>query len=944
MSKPSTLHQININQGNIGDHATLVQIYAPGHAPLTPELFLHAHDAPPFSSEWLLFNQQQVPLVGREQELAALDGFLSAEGGFRWWGMHGPAGVGKSRLALELSKRNEQCWDGGFVSTYQQAVGAMNNWMPSRDTLWVMDYASSSSPDRKLVDVLSGMASRLYQCPHRVRVLLLDRTAGPEAAWWQSLFGQAGHDAPLLRATLFGQPLRLPPVDAQSHTLLAGFLVAAGWPEDKARTEADKIGMTDLMKITDGGRPLLIAMVAAALWHDLSASDTARLMPDDLLDLWLDRELRLMREGSDDARHSGLCRLLSVTTLSGGLPWRELPAQLPDGVDAAEAAEAVKEYNEWALETAAKASDFPDVYQGLLRLERLGLSRANRWALRPDALGERFLHHMIAQPIGNPALGGAQSVATQPQLSLLLYKTRGLGVGHVEVLSRMDDRDVTRALSLMARHPEAEMINVLRQMRFIARVRQSALAPRYLEVLAATFWGERHDKTIEDVARSLMALSRATDGDDPCLSSAIDRLTAVAQTSEGVALLLWLVPFMTAIADLKDVALQAVFDWIVASNGVESASTARSVILTLEVFDRVLTQIWPQLRDTNGFTDPTVFDNPRFSPRLADSIAEVYRRCFQAAARLAPNLDTDDLKEMAQCLASSAVNASYLLLAGTAAPLSARQRWLEGAAVIARNGMHWAKVAKQKKMLFTCVRNSLGAHDLLDADGSGSAQMRLKLIDSCAENGDDAEAVILLSEGLRSAAFRKDVGSMRPMVDAMIRYKDILGANVNALGLCNGAFAQTLDELLEAGRVDDAIEAVRLYSRLTLALPAGVEDGTLGMLAEQVTVHAFDQNRADLLRNLADVIEDILAVGGQGALGCDDAAMRAAISIQGVALNRAESIPWRRLSVVQVAPSDPRVDKAVRLEPAARLAHWVSFTWENDLQGSWLAALVPQAN
>lgn len=941
MSNLPPLHQINVNEGKLGENATLVQIYAPGHAPLLSELLMRAEDAPPFSSEWLLFSQQQVPLIGREREQAALADFLSAAGGFRWWGTHGPAGVGKSRLAFELFNRNKECWDGGFVSVHQQTVGAMSNWVPLRDTLWVMDYASTS--ERKLVDILSGMASRLCRCPHRVRVLLLDRTAGHDAAWWQNLFRQAGHNAPLLRGTLHGEPLRLPPVDALSHELLANFLSAAGWSEEKARAKADQIGAPDLLKLTDGGRPLLIAMVAAALWHDTSAIEAVRLMPNGLLDLWLERELRLMSEGGDEAWHAGLCRLLSVTTLSGGLPWSELPAQLPDGVDRAQAEETVNASNELVLEIVAKASDFPQVYKGLMRLERLGLSRANRWALQPDALGERLLHHMFAQPISTSAMGGALPAVTQPQMSLLLYKTRDLGLGHVGVLSRMEDRDVARALSLMARHHEAAMINVLRQMRFIARARQCALAPRYLDVLAAEIWGDRHDETVEKVAYLLMMLSRTTDGNDPALGSAIERLTAVSQTSVGTALLLWIIPFMTAIADLKGVALHAIVGWMAAWNGLESATTARSVILTLEVIDRVVEEIWPQLRDSDGLTDTAAFDNAKFSFSVSDTITEVYRRCFEVAVRLSRTLQAADVDEMAQRLASTAVNASYVLLAGNVAPEPARQSWLGCAATLARNGAHWARIAKRRKTLFTCWRNSLAAQGLLDINRHDCLQLRLKFAADCATNGEHANALNLLSDCMRTVAFHEDVGSMRTVIDAMIVHKDVFDADVDVLKQDNASYGVMLGKLLEAGRVDDATEAVRLYGYLTSVLPAEAEDGTLGMLAEQLAVHAFDRNCPDLLRDLVDILEGMLAAGGRGTFGGDNAVLGAIVLVHGVGLERAQEIPWRRLSAAPLAADDPRVEEAVLLTPVARFAQWISFTWENDLQRSWLAALRLQA-
>lgn len=61
------------------------------------------------------FGSRKVPFVGREAEVARLDGFMEHKSGFRWWLIHGPAGFGKSRLALELCLARGGSWRVGFL-------------------------------------------------------------------------------------------------------------------------------------------------------------------------------------------------------------------------------------------------------------------------------------------------------------------------------------------------------------------------------------------------------------------------------------------------------------------------------------------------------------------------------------------------------------------------------------------------------------------------------------------------------------------------------------------------------------------------------------------------------------------------------------------------------------------------------------------------------------
>jgi tetratricopeptide (TPR) repeat protein len=127
--------------------------------------------------EFLLsYTNTALDLVGRDQELAELVAFLEDDRPFCWWLWTGAAGMGKSRLALELCRAQSTSWHAGFLREANQ--DQLLTVRPLAPTLVVVDYAAQRSG--WLSDALFAHAER-----HRgakLRVLVLEReAAGP---WW----------------------------------------------------------------------------------------------------------------------------------------------------------------------------------------------------------------------------------------------------------------------------------------------------------------------------------------------------------------------------------------------------------------------------------------------------------------------------------------------------------------------------------------------------------------------------------------------------------------------------------------------------------------------------------------------------------------------------------------------------------------------------------------
>jgi hypothetical protein len=126
----------------------------------------------------LSFANSSVAPVGREDELAELLAFLADDAPFAWWLWTGPAGVGKSRLAVELCRMASPAWHAGFLREVDQS--ALGRLQPVRPTLIAVDYAAQRSA--WLSDALLRLSCRPLSAP--VRVLILERAAaGP---WWEA--------------------------------------------------------------------------------------------------------------------------------------------------------------------------------------------------------------------------------------------------------------------------------------------------------------------------------------------------------------------------------------------------------------------------------------------------------------------------------------------------------------------------------------------------------------------------------------------------------------------------------------------------------------------------------------------------------------------------------------------------------------------------------------
>jgi tetratricopeptide (TPR) repeat protein len=320
---------------------------------------------------WLAFSARATKFVGRDNEKAAIEKFLSSQQKFSWWVVTGAAGTGKSRLALECCRQNRPAWSTGFLSKTEH----FDNWSrfrPTRPTLMVMDYVASRAEEAG--SILLQLSRSSTRFPFPVRVLLLERDKG---TWWSEVVrdGSQAESAEICTHLFDDEILQLQGLTPNELMALAKNICQS---VGKPFTQATEREFKRRINALDGlGRPLFAMMAAPFL--ALGTADTGA--STSLLDKVLNKESGRRRAlVSDSEKFPALENLILLATLVGGL--------VP-----------VNGRFDFLNETGAKGM-LPDVslmdFQLYCDLVSAPSNETSLAGLQPDILGERFVLNRIA--------------------------------------------------------------------------------------------------------------------------------------------------------------------------------------------------------------------------------------------------------------------------------------------------------------------------------------------------------------------------------------------------------------------------------------------------------------------------------------------------------------------------------------------------------------------
>jgi tetratricopeptide (TPR) repeat protein len=417
-------------QGNVivqieGDRNT---VNLRGLAHLTLTRFPHLRDSKT-DADLLSPYSRSIELVGREQEMADLHGWLQSDKRISVRVLIGQAGAGKTRLALDLCECLEEPWDAGFVRDreLQRFFAAQNlsTWGWQRPTLVVIDYAATHA------EALHGWLGELsdYSGPakERLRLLLLERHAEASSGWWQTVLDPGGFgDRGIERLLQPAEPIKIEPITGPAGRRKIVEQTLRRKAADPGDVDTRAASDRQLAGLSWGGEPLFL-MMAAMMAADVGMANALSLGRTDLALELAKRELkRIARIGEANGVAPEFLQVMAgYVTLCRGLQ----PSALREAVKA--------ERTALDLETGAD----PRAVSKLL-CEALPGPEGSAWPILPDIIGEGAVLRAFKayDDGGTAAIQRAFEQAGQPVAATVIRTAQDFtGAGYEQPLAWLDE-------------------------------------------------------------------------------------------------------------------------------------------------------------------------------------------------------------------------------------------------------------------------------------------------------------------------------------------------------------------------------------------------------------------------------------------------------------------------------------------------------------------------
>ena len=843
---------INVS-GNLADNASLTQIYSVGAKDLEASVFAKSPAPEIFSPEWLLFHEEKAPLIARETELARLHSFINDTRPFLWWAMYGPAGIGKSRLAHAFIADLPADWDGGFLAPDRTTIGGASAWEPETPTFWVIDYAAAHV--EYLDNFLCVLARRFAESPIKIRILLLEREAAVTSFWWRNLIQKSGSAMPLLLNTLYAPPCPLAPLSEHTSTLLHALLMLAGSTEEFASQRLAALDTEQLASMTDSGRPLLVALTAAAIFARSDEQGTEIKLPRNVLDWYLGRELRLWRAKAADAKQfDAICHIVLFTTLASGFylvtPKDEVRFMGPDGTlvhpSPEEIGRRIDGMNSKQLKTLSSAVQYPDVRACLAVIDHAGISKDKHWHLQPDMLGERLVQILLHPPIGDQEyLFDLPTFDERRLASVIIGAITTAQIKFWATLSRLDDSSVASILSLAGEYQGITMRYALIALRNIAEQRHRPL-PAWA---SASIFTPSHfpDKFIPEIPKLIALLHAFTPEVDFTSAHGTKLLNSFEQAMQGDTFSkvgVWLIPFMLVIADIRGPALYKLAELYATHIEGYQFTRTREVVLGTRLLHQVSNRIIAEYQDCNSSGE---LGRASTLALQAKSLVGLYTTLATGAEGVMAQAEPVDVQDMARWLTETSVQFGYILLSGTVIlgePPTAESN--RHAMVISMYGLQWTRKLKQPRNQDLLIRNYLAAALVHSPHEQSVLEMREQVMEKHREAEKQREFLDIATDGLRIAANHGDAISFSRVLEIIKRHFAWLADEMSCFDEEGRHYLVAIEKLLHDGQIAGAIAFLKQYCELAFLRNIGIDDPWLPPSFQSVASAAMKENRSSL--------------------------------------------------------------------------------------------------
>jgi len=344
----------------------------------------------------LRYDTELTKFYGREKENVFLNSFLHDDAPLKWTIIYGRGGMGKSRLALQLCRKNKD-WHSGFLNkNFTNIRNDINSSSFDVNNLIIIDYAANRIEQVQELLETFDQRQKEGRIKIKIRLVLIERVWNQEIPWYKNYKNSIGALLANTKFTIDEKFCELLPM--QSDDLWSAmndiFIIKQVQVNDDIKQKC----LSQLEHIEKENSRILMAMLLA---NTISENNQFNYKSDEmLLEDFFDREEKNV--WTDLGYNANVEQLICLATLCDGIPLKELRLSRKDSPD---------------LHDFVKSFIKADIVQTVSTILEQN-STGTIQPLAPDLLGEYFILRYFRKQTG--PLGMEDKCLTLIQLAMTI--------------------------------------------------------------------------------------------------------------------------------------------------------------------------------------------------------------------------------------------------------------------------------------------------------------------------------------------------------------------------------------------------------------------------------------------------------------------------------------------------------------------------------------------